>query len=348
MTNDDRPSAAGATSAADYVAALRALRQWSGLSYRAMEKRAAANGDVLPRSTVITMLSRETLPREELAAAMARACGCTPDEVDTWVTARRRLAAANATPNHHTQDLAPGTPPSRFAAERPVDRPSRPPFAAERDGEGDGEADGRRVRRWVLAGAAGLVGVLIVVFVLNRSATADRKPDAGASTRHGPAAGTVIAELTDDATIERARPDGPGDPAVLVSCGPVCATDVAGQSRILLRFRVSGGVGNCPGQATLRLWRLGAGGPVDVYRANSKWEQSTVGWNAQQKAGTWLADTGDTGTDGWESLRFPLAAADGVLALTLIGKQAAPVTFASSEHPTRAHPAELRIDYTCP
>lgn len=54
---------------------LRELKAHSGLSYRRLEERAAAVGDVLPRSSVSTMLSRDQPPRPELLAAFVRACG---------------------------------------------------------------------------------------------------------------------------------------------------------------------------------------------------------------------------------------------------------------------------------
>ncbi|MEU8084270.1 helix-turn-helix domain-containing protein [Micromonospora sp. NPDC049101] len=88
------PQAAG--SAAEFVAQLRALRQWSGLTIRQVTRKAKEAGDVLPHSTLNTALGRATLPREELVAAFVRACGGDQDTVDAWITVRKGLAAAAA------------------------------------------------------------------------------------------------------------------------------------------------------------------------------------------------------------------------------------------------------------
>ncbi|MBP2336128.1 hypothetical protein JOF41_002306 [Saccharothrix coeruleofusca] len=86
------------TSAADYVAALKRLRVWSGLTYRQVEAKARARGEVLPASTTATMLGRRTLPREQLVVAFTRACGLGEEDVERWVAARRRLAMDPAEP----------------------------------------------------------------------------------------------------------------------------------------------------------------------------------------------------------------------------------------------------------
>ncbi|MFE2444862.1 RICIN domain-containing protein [Streptomyces melanosporofaciens] len=70
---------------------LRELKAHSGLSYRRLEERAAAVGDVLPRSSVSTMLSRDQPPRPELLAAFVRACG-DGERAARWCAARDRVA----------------------------------------------------------------------------------------------------------------------------------------------------------------------------------------------------------------------------------------------------------------
>ncbi|MGZ3145237.1 RICIN domain-containing protein [Lentzea chajnantorensis] len=80
------------TSAADFVAGLRRLRQWSGYTFRQLEGKAAAVGDVLPSSTTATALNRSSLPREQLVSAFVRACGLDDDAVRKWLDARQRLA----------------------------------------------------------------------------------------------------------------------------------------------------------------------------------------------------------------------------------------------------------------
>ncbi|MFI6276506.1 hypothetical protein [Streptomyces sp. NPDC050988] len=80
------------TDAAAFVAGLRRLKAWSGLSYRRLERRAAEAGHSLPYSTAATMLGRERLPREELVAAFVAACGIRGTEAEVWLDARTDIA----------------------------------------------------------------------------------------------------------------------------------------------------------------------------------------------------------------------------------------------------------------
>ncbi|WP_329095943.1 hypothetical protein OG979_14090 [Actinomadura citrea] len=86
------PSPDVATDEAEFIAALRRLKAWSGLSYRQLERRAAAAGRVLPYSTASTALGRKSLPREELLVAFVLACGLDDDEAASWVAVRKRIA----------------------------------------------------------------------------------------------------------------------------------------------------------------------------------------------------------------------------------------------------------------
>ncbi|MET9506592.1 XRE family transcriptional regulator [Streptomyces sp. NPDC006622] len=81
-----------ARTASQYVALLRRLKDGSGLTYRQLEQRAAARGDVLARSTVADVLRRAALPRAELVTALVRACGAEAD-LPRWLAARERLAS---------------------------------------------------------------------------------------------------------------------------------------------------------------------------------------------------------------------------------------------------------------
>ncbi|GAA1092139.1 RICIN domain-containing protein [Streptomyces javensis] len=95
MADADRaPDPREARSAAEFIAALQALKDWSRLTYRELAARADALGDVLPRSTVANMLARATLPREELVAAFVRACGVGPAELTVWLAVRKDLATS--------------------------------------------------------------------------------------------------------------------------------------------------------------------------------------------------------------------------------------------------------------
>ncbi|MEU3449453.1 helix-turn-helix domain-containing protein [Streptomyces thermolilacinus] len=95
---------------AGFIARLQELKDWSGLTYRELSARAEAVGESLPRSTVANMLSRTTLPREELLAAFVRACGAGPDEAERWLAARKRLAARRGAHDGAPDDGAPAEP----------------------------------------------------------------------------------------------------------------------------------------------------------------------------------------------------------------------------------------------
>ncbi len=77
---------------------MRRLKARSGLSYRALERRAERCGDVLPRSTLQTALAREELPRWPLVAAFVRACGCDPHEASAWLAAYRGAVESASVP----------------------------------------------------------------------------------------------------------------------------------------------------------------------------------------------------------------------------------------------------------
>ena len=94
----DPPQPARAGTPAEFTAALRALRTWSGLTYRQLEGKAAAHRDTLPASTIATTLGRATLPRERFVDAFTRACGLGDDDVREWLETRRRIAMADPSP----------------------------------------------------------------------------------------------------------------------------------------------------------------------------------------------------------------------------------------------------------
>ncbi|GIF13976.1 ATP-binding protein [Actinoplanes teichomyceticus] len=87
------PRPDGLRTVAEFVAALKRLRAWSGMTLRQLEARAGAAGHVLPRSTAAAMLSRVTLPRRELVVAFVGACGLGESSVVEWLAARDALVA---------------------------------------------------------------------------------------------------------------------------------------------------------------------------------------------------------------------------------------------------------------
>lgn len=92
------PQPAQARTPAEFTSALRALRSWSGLTYRQLEGKATAHTDTLPASTIATTLGRATLPRERFVEAFTRACGLSDEEVRQWLEARRRIATTESAP----------------------------------------------------------------------------------------------------------------------------------------------------------------------------------------------------------------------------------------------------------
>ena len=94
MTSTPPPSPAAATDETAFVAELRRLKTWSGMSFRQLERAATGNGDVLPSSTAATMLGKNRLPRAEVVAAFVRACGVA--DVAPWLLARTRIADGTA------------------------------------------------------------------------------------------------------------------------------------------------------------------------------------------------------------------------------------------------------------
>ncbi|GGV66057.1 hypothetical protein GCM10010277_73620 [Streptomyces longisporoflavus] len=128
MTPPPVPPRTAATPA--FMAELRRLKAWSGLSYRELERAAAAAGEVLPYSTAATMLRRERLPRETVLVAFVVACGLDADDTRRWVAARRELAmsaqpsAPPVTPVTLITRVTPVTPltPAPPAADPPVQR----------------------------------------------------------------------------------------------------------------------------------------------------------------------------------------------------------------------------------
>ncbi|MDQ1029117.1 hypothetical protein QF035_006699 [Streptomyces umbrinus] len=135
------------TDAAAFVAALRRLKAWSGLSYRRLERRAAEAGHSLPYSTAATMLGRERLPREELVAAFVAACGIRGAEAEAWLDARTGIAC--------------GPPPALVPVPVPVDAtPASVPVVATPLNTAPARTRPWRAR-WTLVAAAALVTALL-------------------------------------------------------------------------------------------------------------------------------------------------------------------------------------------
>ncbi|MEU1893573.1 helix-turn-helix domain-containing protein [Streptomyces pristinaespiralis] len=189
---------------AEFVAAMQALKDRSGLTYRELTSRAEAVGDVLPRSTVANMLGRTTLPREELVAAFVRACGAGPGELDAWLRLRKELTRRErAAVTYGATDAGHGgpgpaltesgrVPRSGDEAAHPaadgasvIPRTGPPPAAA-------GPApNGPRRRRRLLTAAVAAVVVAAAVTAAALHFGGGTKTDTGAAEVSGPAPGPV-------------------------------------------------------------------------------------------------------------------------------------------------------------
>ncbi|MGW1060228.1 RICIN domain-containing protein [Micromonospora rubida] len=147
---DLRPDQAGTT--VEFLALLRELKDRSGHTYRELERRAAARGDVLPRSTTAAALRGHSPPRAELLEALVRACGA-EEHLQQWLRARDRLDAAGEQPD---QPVAPGNPPPGPPAPPDGGRPDPAPGggpAATTNGRSDGDTRRRTpATRWRPAG----------------------------------------------------------------------------------------------------------------------------------------------------------------------------------------------------
>ncbi|GGQ63954.1 XRE family transcriptional regulator [Couchioplanes azureus] len=161
------PSPEAAATPAEYVTALRALRAWSGLTYRQLAAKAEASGDVLPSSTIASALGRSTLPRQQVVTAFARACGLSDAAVAQWVSTRDALAAGRTPAPAPGATIPPRPPmvssrPSGAADEATPE--SMPAPAAPAENPPAGAPAGRRLRAVVavaaLLAATGVVAVI--------------------------------------------------------------------------------------------------------------------------------------------------------------------------------------------
>ncbi|MFG2870190.1 hypothetical protein [Streptomyces sp. NPDC048338] len=151
MTERDRggrraPDPRGAGDPAAFVARLQDLKNWSGLTYRELTAHAEALGQVLPRSTVANMLSRATLPREELLTSFVLACGVDPASLESWLVVRKELAARGA---YGSGPEAAGTVPGQRVGPTAGEDDGTEDDGGTEDGESPDHADG--ALRWPAA-----------------------------------------------------------------------------------------------------------------------------------------------------------------------------------------------------
>ncbi|MEV2228999.1 hypothetical protein AB0H69_10560 [Streptomyces phaeochromogenes] len=146
------------TDPAAFVAGLRRLKAWSGLSYRRLERAAAEAGHSLPYSTAASMLGRERLPREELVAAFVAACGVRGAEAEAWLDARTDIACGPPA----SMPVPVAVPVPEDATEPAVATPaSAPAFVAPSNTSPAPARTRPRRPRWTLVAAATLVTALL-------------------------------------------------------------------------------------------------------------------------------------------------------------------------------------------
>lgn len=174
--DDGLPQPADVTDPAQFVAAMRQLRLWAGLSYRQLERRADAAGDVLPRATLAGVLNRPELPREQLLASFVRACGGDEDMVGAWVKARRRLAV-------ETENSSAAGSARPAAASEPVHSVEEPLSATAMEGKDGGPPAGAgpgrvpQERSWTGTDGASAVSAPTATHAAATAATPDPSTD---------------------------------------------------------------------------------------------------------------------------------------------------------------------------
>ncbi|GAA2588823.1 hypothetical protein GCM10010399_18580 [Dactylosporangium fulvum] len=133
------PQPATATSPTAFVALLRKLRAWSGMTYRQLAANAETVRDTLPASTIASTLSRSGLPRREFVMAFVRACGLDQASSEHWAQVRDALAAravAEGSPSSEQPGPMPLAPAAPRVGGRPVPA-TLPPDVADFTGRAE-------------------------------------------------------------------------------------------------------------------------------------------------------------------------------------------------------------------
>jgi hypothetical protein len=77
----------------EFVALMRRLQQWSGLTIQELESTATVGGDRLPTGRLAVLLDHDIVPPKDMVVAFVRACGCTPAAQREWIRAHERITA---------------------------------------------------------------------------------------------------------------------------------------------------------------------------------------------------------------------------------------------------------------
>jgi hypothetical protein len=110
------PQPDGVRTPAEFVALMRHLQRWSGLTLPELEAR-MVNAPVLLPGGLAGMLGGSTLPHRELVSAFITACGCVPEVRADWMRAYAEVASPSPGPGplptaEPATALEPSVPPS--------------------------------------------------------------------------------------------------------------------------------------------------------------------------------------------------------------------------------------------
>ncbi|GAA2403910.1 hypothetical protein GCM10010191_09440 [Actinomadura vinacea] len=128
---------------AEFVALMRQLQHWSGLSLEELEAR-TANIHALPPDGLAGMLDGGTLPSPDLVSAFISACGCVPEIQAEWLRVHTRVASPSP-------DSEPRPPAKPAAASEPTVPPppdkTQPEEQAKRRRPRHRKSSAKRTRR---------------------------------------------------------------------------------------------------------------------------------------------------------------------------------------------------------
>ncbi|MDT0446626.1 RICIN domain-containing protein [Streptomyces johnsoniae] len=227
-----RNDPAGLATPEEFIDALRALKNASGLTFRELTERAAAVGHSLPTSTLAGSLTRTSLPSAAVVTGLVRACGGTGEDAERWLAARTRIAIGAAAPDEaEDPDEAEAEP----AEPAEPDEPPRPAAPTAR----------RHRRRLLTAAAAGGLivaglGGVLAVGSDDESRDPVAEPTPESADQHVPPLGDVLLRPahTGMCLTEGRERNGRTDRPLLVQ--RECATATAAPPRLVLQQAAEG------------------------------------------------------------------------------------------------------------
>jgi hypothetical protein len=290
---------------------MRRQKNLTGLTYRELEKRATACGHSLPRSTLTSVLSRSSLPRERVITAFVLACGGNADDVQEWLAVRRRLSAGGPM----AEDVAPR-------------RRQRVPVMA-----------------MPVFGMALSVGVAVVVALSISPVSENVRTTAGGTIN------TVAVEDTYVAQHDKVGTHGRNSElrACGGRCDPGGA-DKESRILLKYRVDELP-EGACVRSAVLRMWTKTDNDPASVFAVRvvdaKVWDESTASWGTQPSGGEVLATR--HGGQGGQWMNFDVTSSirtAGVYSFIVHSTGEQGGHFAAKEDAALNHPPELVLNHT--